>query len=108
MRQDDGKTGGIQGGRQGNYPHAHPPAHPRNSVRMKMRMRMRMKSRELIGLANSFFSVQRRGSLKAAENFRLQCSQMSGNPVRIRDGCATVRATTPNATAHGREGGKKA
>jgi len=71
-------------------------------------MRGRTETAVIFYLANSGLSVQRGGSLKAAENFRHQCSPMSGNPVRIRDGCATVRATTPNATAHGREGGKKA
>jgi hypothetical protein len=29
-------------------------------------------------------------------------SQMSGNPVKIRDGCATVTATNSNATGNGK------
>ena len=42
-------------------------------------------------LAKSGFSVQRKRSLKTAGLPAFNSSQMSGNPVKIRDGCATVK-----------------
>jgi len=47
------------------------------------------------GLANFYFGVETKCSLK-------QRGQMSGNPVRIRDGCATVTATNSKATGNGK------
>ncbi len=53
---------------------------------------------QIFCLEKFFFSVKRKGSLKRRKRFPPNRSQMSGNPVRIRDGCATVTATIPNAT----------
>jgi len=44
---------------------------------------------------------------KNGRRFVPKCIQMSGNPVKFRDGCATVTATIPIATALGREGGRR-
>jgi hypothetical protein len=46
-------------------------------------------------LANFYFGVEKKCSLK-------QRGQMSGNPVRIRGGCATVTATNSEATGNGK------
>ena len=49
-------------------------------------------------------------SLKLADKFRLHGNQMSGNPVKFGDGCATVTSyKLPQATARvaGREGGSE-
>jgi hypothetical protein len=58
-------------------------------------------------LENFPFSVKRSGSLKVAEFSAYHCSQMPGNPVKIRDGCATVTATNSKATDENREGGMR-
>jgi hypothetical protein len=55
--------------------------------------------RSKIMLADSYFA--RTNELFFEMNGRLLIhhhSQMSGNPVKIRDGCATVTATNSNAT----------
>jgi len=53
-------------------------------------------------LENIFIRLKMEPFFETAEVFRQQCSQMSGNPVRIRDGCATVTATNSKATGSGK------
>jgi hypothetical protein len=54
---------------------------------------------EILSLAKEKLGVERGRSLKGRTQVRSYRSQMSGNPVKFRDGCATVTATNPNATA---------
>jgi hypothetical protein len=49
-------------------------------------------------LGNPANQRTKRALFESADFFRTQRSQMSGNPVRIRDGCATVTAT--NSQCH--------
>jgi len=58
-------------------------------------------------LADFFFGGKCVSLFEMAEAFPPQHGQMSGNPVRFRDGCATVTATSSKSTAARREGGMR-
>ena len=60
-------------------------------------------------IKTKFLLKFRRTGVNKKRSLKNCCSQMSGNPVRIRDGCATVTATNSqcHCDLHIREGGSE-